>query len=161
MFGSCFEFIEMGEAEIIYHASDAWLLLSVIFAAGADQASLERIIAVGDWINHAIFTEEEMAGGLSRLSRGGYIEEINGLFRPTSIALEKYNEILKKKKGLLKQMELLREFIGARPWGFDEPASRAESKHNYTGLTKERFAEAVKNYQQDASEIIKRLSKKS
>ena len=141
----------MNQENIVHLASDAWLLLSIIFAAGTDKASLERIIAIGDGINHAIFTEEEMEGGLYRLSRGGYIEDINGFFKPTSIALKKYNEILKKKKGLLKQMELLREFIGARPWGFAEPTSRGKNRYKYSGFTKERFAEAVKNYQQKAS----------
>jgi hypothetical protein len=136
--------------KLIYFASDAWLLLSIILAAGAGQASLEKIIAAGDYVNHAIFTEDELAGGLYRLIRGGDIEEIDGLFRPTSLALEKYEEIFKKKKQLLKQLELLRELIGAKPWGFDESVSQSKNRHRYPGFTSERFAEAVKNYQRKA-----------
>lgn len=151
----------MSREETIYFASDAWLLLSIILSAGAGPASLEKIIAAGDYINHAIFTEGEMEGGLDRLSRGGYIEEVNGLFKPTSLTLEKYEEILGKKKQLLTQLELLRELIGAKPWGYAESDSQAEKRYQYPGFTREGFAEAVKAYQRNASEISKRLSKKS
>ncbi|MGH9962803.1 MAG: hypothetical protein ACREBC_37755, partial [Pyrinomonadaceae bacterium] len=64
-------------------ASDAWLLLSIIYAgAPADSADRARIIEVGDSINHAIFTDEELEGGLSRLLSGGLIREGNGHFSP-------------------------------------------------------------------------------
>ena len=51
-------------------SSDAWLLLSLIYAR--EPAVRDHLRAVGDYINHAIFTNEELEGGLVRLERAGY-----------------------------------------------------------------------------------------
>src|SRR5688572_16073462 len=99
-------------------ASDAWLLLAIVLAAGNDVANLHEIVAAGDGINHAIFTEEEMESGLYRLSNGGYIEESNGGFRPSSATVDKYRVIHAKAKAPLRQMDLVSDFIGATPWEF-------------------------------------------
>ncbi|MGC4094253.1 MAG: hypothetical protein QM756_41360 [Polyangiaceae bacterium] len=48
--------------------SDAWLLLSIARAGTARKgADLESVVAVGDYINRAIFTFEELDDGLARL----------------------------------------------------------------------------------------------
>jgi hypothetical protein len=53
--------------------SDAWLLLSLIYARGlADRATISEY---GDFINHAIFTRKELEGGLSRLVRSGLVRK--------------------------------------------------------------------------------------
>jgi hypothetical protein len=48
--------------------SDAWLLLSLIY--GREPLDRQRIRDIGDYINHAIFTDEEVRGGLRRLLEG-------------------------------------------------------------------------------------------
>lgn len=53
--------------------SDAWVLLSVIYAQ--KPADRERITATGDYLNHAIMTQDELEGGLRRLSAAGYVSE--------------------------------------------------------------------------------------
>lgn len=150
----------MSQEEFQYLASDAWLLLAIIFAAGKGEASLEQIVAAGDAINHAIFTDDEMESGLYRLSSGGFIEEVNDHFRPSNLTLEKYREISQKRKAWMKQMDLLGEFIGAKPWSFGVSFPHPENRFRYPGFTKEKFAGAVKKYHIKASKILKESSKK-
>jgi hypothetical protein len=129
----------MNRKELQFLASDSWLLLAIILAAGNDKANLVEIIAAGDGINMAIFTEDEMESGLYRLTVGGYVEEVGGEFRPTKITSEKYKELTKQKKSLINHMELLREFIGAQPWEVGGSVLRPEDKFKYPGFTKESF----------------------
>lgn len=66
---------------------DAWVLLAVIHAAGDKSASLDWIVGVGDYLNHAIFLHEELAGGLGRLISGGLVERRGDGFAPSAVAL--------------------------------------------------------------------------
>jgi hypothetical protein len=145
-----------------FEASDAWLLLAIIYAAAdKDGVSLDQIVGAGDFINHAIFTNDEMESGFYRLTRGGYVEEVDGNFRPTKLALNKYNEISKKKKrAVLGQLDLLRESIGAKPVVFGVSFPRPENEYSYPGLTTEKLAQAVEKYHKRAAEIMEELDKK-
>lgn len=152
----------MSQEPLEYEASDAWLLLAIIYAAAdKDGASLDEIVATGDFINHAIFTDDEMESGFYRLTRGGYVEEVDLNFRPTKLTLKKYEEISRKKKrSVLGQMELLQKSIGAKPWVFGEPFPRPENRYKYPGVTKKRLADAVEKYQKRAAKIMEELNKK-
>jgi len=75
----------MPKKKIQYQGADAWLLLAIVYANKSGEANLEGIIEVGDGINHAIFTAEELKGGISRLTSGGLIKEKNGIFSPTEV----------------------------------------------------------------------------
>jgi hypothetical protein len=70
-----------------WQQSDAWVLLAVIHAAGEGCASLDWIVGVGDYLNHAIFLHEELAGGLDRLVSGGLVQHQQSGFAPTAVAL--------------------------------------------------------------------------
>src|SRR4051812_24295870 len=50
--------------------SDAWLLLSLIYAR--DFVKRDFLYQIGDHINHAIFTDEELNDGMKPLKGGGY-----------------------------------------------------------------------------------------
>jgi hypothetical protein len=50
-----------------------WILLSVAKAAENDAAELSAIVAAGDYLNHAVFTESELAAGLSVLLAAGLV----------------------------------------------------------------------------------------
>ena len=63
--------------------SDAWLLLAIVRASANGKAGMQEIIEAGDGINHAIFTDEELEGGLARLTAAGLIKEKNGVFFPS------------------------------------------------------------------------------
>jgi hypothetical protein len=68
--------------------SDAWLLLAIIYANKNGPGSLDRIIAAGDLINHAIFKPEEFESGLYRLNAGGYITQKHQTFDITTKMIE-------------------------------------------------------------------------
>jgi hypothetical protein len=54
--------------------SDAWLLHAIKTAQRRGRrAALADIIAAGDFLHHAIFTAEELAGGFRRLHASGFI----------------------------------------------------------------------------------------
>jgi len=92
---------------IIFKDGDSWVLLAVIYTKNRKGADLSEIIASGDMINHAIFTWQELQGGLYRLLKGGYILESSDGYRPSEKTLGLYGKILKKTTSVLKQMELL------------------------------------------------------
>jgi len=148
------------EDDLQYEASDAWLLLAIIYAAGNDEATLQKIVSAGDGINHAIFTYDEMDSGLYRLSRGGYIEEVAGKFKPSNLTAEKYRQISRKTRSMLKEMDLLKEFLHAKPWDFGASFPRPENRYKYPGMTVERFDEAVDNYQREAQKILNEMFRK-
>src|SRR5207302_5553628 len=50
-----------------------WLLYSICRAARVQPATLQQIIEAGDAFNHALFTADEVNGGLDRLMRAGYV----------------------------------------------------------------------------------------
>lgn len=151
----------MNQEQLQFEASDAWLLLAIILAAGNNVASLEEIVAAGDGINHAIFTEDEMESGLYRLRSGGYIEESNGSFGPSSTTSNQYKAIHATSKVSLKQLNLISDFIGAKPWEFGKTFPRPQNKFRYPGFTSEKFAQAVRVYQRNASKILRKLSQNS
>lgn len=146
--------------DLQFQASDAWLLLAIIIAAGDEVATLDKIVGAGDFVNHAIFTNDEIESGLYRLTRAGYIQEVEGNFRPTEIALRQYKKTSEKKRAVFDQMESLREFLGAKPWVFGVPFPRSENPYKYPGLTTEKMAAAVAQYHKRAEKIMEELDEK-
>ena len=93
----------MEKSDIQFTWSDAWLLFSIVLAAGDGAATLTNTIAAGDWVNHAIFTTRELQGGLARLLAGGFISENEVGFLPSEAARKRghrigyYEKLLKTK----------------------------------------------------------------
>jgi hypothetical protein len=54
-------------ARMMFEWSDAWLLLSLSYSG--EPADREHLRSIGDFINHAIFNDEQLDGGLARLQR--------------------------------------------------------------------------------------------
>jgi hypothetical protein len=54
--------------------ANAWLFQSIASAASQREASLREIVSIGDALNHAIFTNAELDGGLARLFAADLIE---------------------------------------------------------------------------------------
>lgn len=53
---------------------DVWVLVSLIYVQ--KPATPEMIRRAGDFVNHAIMTDEELFGGLKRLSTAAYAVEV-------------------------------------------------------------------------------------
>ena len=92
--------------------SDAWLLLSLIYARKPADSDLLR--ATGDFINHAIFTDEELDGGLGRLMGAGYAVKVGRQFAPSPGVLGWYDGITagKTRTGVQKDIERVEKFLG-------------------------------------------------
>ena len=150
----------MKRVDFHFAASDVWLLLAVIIASDDASARVPEIIAVGDGLNHAIFTRNEFSKGLYRLVSAGYVEEVNGEFRPTRLTLAKYEEIVNKTKVWFNQMESLRAWISASSWEAGDSNLGANDKCDYAGFNDEEFFEAIRLYQGKAQNVFIRGKKK-
>lgn len=92
--------------------SDAWLLLSLIY--GRVPLRREDIRAIGDYINHAIFTEEELKDGLRRLSSHGHAQRLGKKYAVTPAVLNWYDNAIKGKSRtyVFKDLERVERFLG-------------------------------------------------
>ena len=91
--------------------SDSWVLLSIC-ACGSKGATLSNIIAVGDYINKAIMTKDELFGGLKRLHKAGLIFQEKDKYKPAPRVSAAYKKIEKKiRRGYLRQWPLLEEYL--------------------------------------------------
>jgi hypothetical protein len=118
--------------------SDSWVLLSIC-ACGSKGATLGNIIAVGDYINKAIMTKDELFGGLKRLHKAGLIFQKKDRYEPAPRVSAAYKKIEKKvKRGYLRQWPFLEEYL-----------QRIEKKKpiGVLGrLTKKAYEKTVKRY---------------
>lgn len=81
-----------------YNWSDAWLLLAIIYAERYGEATPLRVIAAGDFIEHAIFNPDELESGLARLTSGGYIDEKAGVFSLTDKVMGAYEKTTSRRE---------------------------------------------------------------
>lgn len=127
-----------------YNSSDAGLLLAIIYAgSGNNDARLEKIISLGDAINHAIFNADELESGLARLTLGKYIKEKNEIFSITLKVERAFTKITLHALTVEKELNGLREFIGAELPTAEPPQLNTLK---YEGFSQERFCEAVNKY---------------
>jgi len=136
------------QEEQTYLWSDVWLLLAILMAPREGPADLRSILAAGDYLEHAIFRFEEMEGGLFRLTRGGYVEEVAGGFVPTEMAQEMFRRIASQTRRRRALREAVAHAIGVQRPGPSVQAQAAENGHRYPSLTRSRYEEAVRRYLQ-------------
>jgi hypothetical protein len=104
--------------------SDAWLLHAVMLAQGDKAcATLEEIIGAGDFINHAIFTCDELAGGFRRLEQAGFLEIDAAVCKLTHAFFAAWRAAGTERRSLAKQSDALRQLLGAPPWQPARPVS--------------------------------------
>ena len=88
-----------------YDFSDAWFLTALIVRH--TWADIEEIITIGDGLNHAIFTQNEINQALQRLIPEGYIEVADDKYRATEKAQELSNCVVYKSAGLFTLVEVI------------------------------------------------------
>jgi hypothetical protein len=77
-----------------FASSDAWLLASLLLGYGAEGAlTRKNLIEYGDAINHAIFTQDEIEGGITRLANAGLLLQSADGIVPAGNALAWYAEL--------------------------------------------------------------------
>lgn len=119
--------------------TDAWILLSIALTARPDGADLRGIIAAGDYINHAIFTGDELRGGLTRLTARGWVMHDGSCFSLMGKARELSDTLHSSRQSVsraLKEFERL-----ARSAGDD-----GQPSVDYTWLTDDRIHQAYLEY---------------
>ena len=96
-------------------SSDAWLLLALLYAK--EPATRARIREVGDFINHAIFTDKELDEGLSRLLSVNYVVANEKTYHVSPEVLRWYESQSKGKKHthVFKDMERVERYLGIKP----------------------------------------------
>ena len=132
----------MSKNKIKFNWSDAWLLLSVIYAGG-EGADLERIISVGNGINHAIFNPDELESGFARLTSSGHIKEKNGTFLPTLRVRRAFAKMSPKRSAIHKDLERIETLIGAARSSDEQPNT---NNLKYPGFSEAAYTQAVNKY---------------
>ena len=138
--------------ETRYRWTDAWLLGAIAEASKHEPAQLWQIIAAGELLNRALFTDEEIESGLTRLAGGGWITEREGKFSTTDLFKRKNIKI--KNWDSVKKIEKL---LDAEPRHENEPIPHPSNNLQYPGMTRERLYQANKEYEKYAKEELKKL----
>lgn len=111
---------------------------------GGDGASLRDIIAVGDYINHAIMTLQELQGGLARLVQVGYVREVAGKFAVVGAAREFWMALWRnhKRRAGLRLWDDLEEFLEVTPGA----CAAKMAQQTYPGVNAETVEAAYQEY---------------
>ncbi len=133
----------MAKCSIQYNWSDTWLLLAIIYAGRSGVATLEKIIAAGDGINHAIFNPDELESGLARLTSGGYVKEEAGVLSATDKVMRAYEKTASPRRAVRTELRDVGKLIGAAPPTAEQPHA---NNLTYAGFSTTAYSEAVKKY---------------
>lgn len=93
------------------NSSDTWVLLAVLYAGGEDGKTLREVINTADYINHAIPTYEELAGGLARLLAAGLVVEQSGRYRAAAGVAARYDDLAAAHRRLWPVWDELERFV--------------------------------------------------
>jgi hypothetical protein len=80
--------------------SDAWVLTAA-YVAARNPVSLSDVVAAGDFINHAIFTDEELEHAFTRLTAAGLVELQGDVVVLSDEALALCREAVERAGGVL------------------------------------------------------------
>ncbi len=120
--------------------SDGWLLMAILLSSNGTLAS---IIHIGDALNHAIFTRQELNKGFSRLERAGLICCSSSSYTATEPAQELLRKVRSKRLGMFNEVEemarLLQRFAV-------EPVMLEQKSLQCGEVSEEGFEEATQTY---------------
>ena len=135
---------------VLHNWSDAWLLLAIIYANQHGAATLDRIVAAGDAINHAIFTEAEFESGLAWLTRSGLIVEKDGHFIPTDRS-RLQTKLGHRRRSMHNELNDVAQLLSC-PSAIDEQPSSDDLR--YPGFSLAAYERAVETYQRAAETVV-------
>lgn len=127
---------------IPFTTSDCWLLLAIAIAAGDRDAPLSSVIAVGDGINHAIFTSQELRRGTAKLVAGGFAHYESGRYSLTDAGHGLYDRTVGAVHSRWRQ---LNELLGAVGGPDDDPRFEDE-RFPFPALSDGEIRSAVREY---------------
>ena len=137
--------------------SDAWILLSVIYATQrASPATLTDIIAAADYINHAILTRGELETGFAHLVDGGYVTCEGHGFSITEAVKSFWSATGSHERTASGARGAVAKFIGAPPWT-PGPLPEASTVHY---VSEADYAAAVRQYLESMRQPAKKRGRK-
>jgi len=142
--------------EIVYQWSDIWLLQSIIIGGGEKGASLFNIVSTGDALNHAIFTDEELESGFSRLTAGDLIVDEENKFFPTEKAIQIYEKASKRGGSIYTIRERLQKLLKASPYDPKQKYPNPNNNLKYPGFSSKAIEEATDQWHKEAKRIMKK-----
>jgi hypothetical protein len=128
-----------------YLWSDAWLFQAIALAARERRATLAEVIASADAVNHALPTSDELHGGLSRLTAGGFVHEIEDRFALTNLVPAEIRSRIVE-SGWQEGRQTATEFLGAEEWTSLNNVGDPRNRIAYPGLTIDRIHAAEREY---------------
>lgn len=136
--------------------SDAWILLSVIYATQHESpASLADILAIADSINHAILTRGELETGFARLVAAGYVTREAQGFSLADAVLSFWSETGISERTASRALDAVARWMGAPAW---TPGPLPESvTERY--VSEADYAAALRQYQRSVRQAEKKKAK--
>lgn len=131
--------------------SDAWLMYSILAALRRGDASLMDVIEAGDAINHAIFTTEEINGGVERLVRAGLVTVSDHAISPSQVASYLWMQARESARTAWDVLTKLRELMNGLDSAPESPApKRFEEAEILTAFAAyhERFQSALRKLEE-------------
>lgn len=140
-------------------SADGWVLLTAIYTADEEPASLEQIIRQIDYLNHAIVTFEEMAGAVDRLTARGLITFAGGRFSPTVKSIAYYRSIARPTRRVFDELHDMEAYIRAQELQLRDDPGEAGAGAATPVLERSEFERAVKSYLGKANRPSRRRKK--
>ena len=135
-------------------SSDIWLLLAIAIGSSDGEATYRDIISAGDAINHAIFTHEELEGGLYKLLQNKLIVQSENGFVTTDKANLEIERAKDKARGWLAAWDLLKITFDI------EKGPSPSEPYSFPGYSVEEVERTIAEYHADMNELtIKTLQK--
>jgi hypothetical protein len=79
---------------------DAWFFASLCRIGNSGKLDLAKLIAIGDMLNHAIFTYEEIMQGLGKAQTWGLVRIVNRRYRLTKLAKAIHEQVKNARGGM-------------------------------------------------------------
>jgi hypothetical protein len=139
--------------------SDAWLLHAILVAAqGTGVADIIDVLWMGDALNHAVFTGEELNGGIVRLERAGLISYVKPEFHVTAEAAAIYERV--KADDAYGVTEAIRRVLGASAPGSAPPRNDTPSPPSDARITRDELDTAYRGYHEAFQQQLRELRRR-
>jgi len=115
--------------------SDVMILLAVLESTYAGGINVRGILSHVDYMDHNVLSEDDLVGGLHRLSGWGFISAHDGLFRAQMKFAREYRLRAEKSKSNREKFDivkaLIEERLGAGAGGGHAPAGEIVTSGEY------------------------------
>jgi hypothetical protein len=125
-----------------WSSSDAWLLTAACMT-GESHVSLTSLIGAGDALNHAIFTDDELNEGMTKLKAAGLANWDGEAIVLTDAAVRLYEQAAAPTRYMLEAMENVDQAL--------QQIALDESKLEPVELPPDEISDAIEGYQQRVS----------